>query len=210
MLNWKTKIQRTADKIWKEIHQKEVKDYSWENLKFNYRAEHTELVLSIGMQLGRELEADMDILRAALLLHDIGRNKVEKGHAKVGAQLACEILDNTDFPREKIDAVSYAIGVHAGWDESIPETLEARILWDADKLSKLGASVILHRTMRIPLKGKEIWDAPPEFNKWLKTAEFIKNHMKTPLGSELAKERFHTLKTFVAALNREVMEYHTD
>ena len=91
-MNWETKIQRTADKIWKEIHQKEVKDYSWENLKFNYRAEHTELVLSIGMQLGRELEADMDILRAALLLHDIGRNKVDKGHAKAGAQLASEIL----------------------------------------------------------------------------------------------------------------------
>ena len=152
----------------------------------------------------------MDIVKAAILLHDIGRSKVDKGHAKLGAQLACEILENTDFPLEKIDAVTYAIGAHAGWDESLPETLEARILWDADKLSKLGASVILHRTMRIPLKGKEIWDAPPEFNKWLKTAEFIKNHLKTPLGSELAKGRFHTLKTFVAALNREVMEYHTD
>ena len=209
-MNWETKIKRIADETWKEIHQKELKNYSWENLKFNYRAEHTQLVLSIGMQLGRDLEADMDILKAAILLHDIGRNKVEKGHAKEGAQLAREILENTDFLSEKIDAVTYAIGVHAGWDESIPKTLEARILWDADKLSKLGASVILHRTMRIPLKGKEIWDAAPEFNKWLKTAEFIKNHMKTPRGSELAKERFHTLKTFVAALNREVMEYHTD
>ncbi len=209
-MNWGTKIKQIADETWKEIHQKEIKNYSWENLKFNYRAEHTELVLSIGMQLGRKLEADMDIIRAAILLHDIGRNKVEKGHAKVGAQLASEILKKCDFPLEKIDAVTYAIGIHAGWDESIPETLEARILWDADKLSKLGASVILHRAMRIPLKGKEIWDAAPEFNNWLKTAEFIKDHMKTPIGSKLAKERFHTLKMFVTALNREVSKYHTD
>ena len=162
------------------------------------------------MQLGRKLEADMDILRAAILLHDIGRSKVTKGHAEVGAQLASEFLENTDFPREKIDAVTYAIRAHAGWDGSIPETLEARILWDADKLSKLGASVILHRAMRIPLKGNEIWDAAPEFNKWLKTAKFIKDHMKTSIGSKLAKERFHTLKMFVTALNREVSKYRAD
>jgi len=44
------------------------------------------LVFSIGIEMGKKLGADMEILKAALLLHDIGRSIVEKGHAKVGAQ----------------------------------------------------------------------------------------------------------------------------
>ncbi len=71
-------------------------------------------------------------------------------------------------------------------------------------MSKLGASIILHKTMRLPFRGKNSRDAVTEFNDWLKTAEHIKNNMKTQLGGEMAKERFETLKMFVTALNKEM------
>lgn len=203
-MEWETHIKQVAAEAWKEIHEADVLSFSQEDFRFNYRAEHNELVLSIGMKLGRILGADIKILKAALYLHDIGRRSVQKGHAEVGAKMAVEILNDTDFPPGIIDGVRYAISVHAGWDESLPETLEARILWDADKLSKMGATIILHRAMYWPFKGLRSKDVVSEFNAWLETAEYIKNHMKTEPGAKMAEDRYQTLKEYVTALNEEL------
>ena len=203
-MDWETEIRQKADEAWKEILKKDIRNFSWDNFSFRYRTEHTELVFSIGMEIGKSLGADAEILKAALLLHDIGRSVVKKGHAESGARLAGKILKNTSFPQRKIVDVKYAIASHAGWDESKPESLEACILWDADKLSKLGAFIIVQKAMLCPLQGKNTWDAVSEFNKWLKTAEYIKDNMKTEPGSKMAEERFVTLRMFVTALNKEV------
>jgi len=55
------------------------------------------------------------------------------------------------------------------------------------------------------LKGKNGWEAVSEFNEWLKTAEFLKDNMKTKLGAKMAAKRYQTLKIFVTALNKEVL-----
>jgi uncharacterized protein len=203
-MDWETQIKQKLDETWKEILREDIQNFPLGNLTFNYRAEHTEFVLSIGMEMGKKLGADMEILKAAILLHDIGRSAVKKGHGEVGARMAGKILQDTNFPQSKIDDVEYAIAAHVGWDESIPKTLEACLLWDADKLSKLGASIILQKAMILPLKGKNGWDAVAEFNEWLKTAEYLKDNMKTKLGAKMAEERYQTLKMFVVALNKEV------
>ncbi|MCK5078272.1 MAG: HD domain-containing protein [Calditrichia bacterium] len=203
-MDWEIQVKQKADKAWEKILKADIQKISLDNFVFNYRAEHNELVLSIGMEMGKRLNADLEILKAAILLHDIGRSVVKKGHGKVSAEMAGEILENTNFLQEKIIDVKYAITTHVGWDESLPETLEACILWDADKLSKLGASGILHRVMVLPQRGKNCRDAVTKFNDWLKKAEFIKNNMKTELGSQIAEERYKTLKMFVTALNKEM------
>lgn len=203
-MEWESKLKIESDTIWKKMQLNTRRSFSTDDLRFNCRAEHTDLVYTIGMEIGNELNADMAILKAAILLHDIGRSEVREGHGQKGAEMAAEILRKIHFPVDKINAVEYAIQVHVGWDESIPETLEACILWDADKLSKLGASIILHKSMLLPLKGKQTTDAVEEFNSWLITAEFIKNNMKTEPGKKLAEERYRVLKSFVQALNKEL------
>ena len=205
-MGWESQIRHKIEDTWQQILKEDIRNFSWDNFTFNYRAEHADLVFSIGMEIGKKLGADMEILKAALLLHDIGRSITRKGHGEAGARVAGEILRHTDFPGEKIDEVKYAIAVHVGWDDSMPETLEARILWDADKLSKLGAGIILHRAMRWPFHGKNSTDAVDELNKWLETAEFIRDNMKTVPGAEMARERYQTLKGFVSALNKEVSQ----
>ena len=204
-MDWQKDIIEEAVNICEDILTKEIINFSWKNYKFNYRKEHIELVLSIGMELNEELKGDKEIIKAAIILHDIGRKKRKKGHARLGAEMAEEILKNSDFPEEKIDAVKYAIASHAGWDESVPETLEACILWDADKLSKLGATIVLHKAMVLPFKGKNSFDSIHVFNRWLKSAEFIKDNMKTEPGKKMALERFKTLKFFVESLNKEMI-----
>ena len=203
-LEWKKEIEAVAQETFKLAQQNEVQSFRWTDYDFNYRAEHTQLVTEIGIEIGKEMDADMDVLTAALILHDIGRTTEEKVHGSIGALMAEEILRRTDFPVDKIDAVRYAITAHVGWDESTPDTLEACIVWDADKLSKLGATIIVHRLMRMPLKGKRSFDALPEFNDWMKHAEYIKKNMKTEPGKRIAEDRYRILHAFVAALNREL------
>jgi putative nucleotidyltransferase with HDIG domain len=103
--DWEIQIKKKADQTWERILRNDIQNLSADNFTFNYRAEHTELVLSIGLEIGKKLGADTDILKAAILLHDIGRYAVRKGHGEVGAQMAGDILKDTNFPQEKIDAV---------------------------------------------------------------------------------------------------------
>ncbi len=203
-MGWETSIKQRVEETFCNILEEHKKKFSWNSYIYNYRAEHNELVFSIGITIGKILKADMEILKAALLLHDIGRGAAKKGHGEAGARIAGDILRDTDFPAKKIDDVKYAVAAHVGFDDNMPETLEARIVWDADKLSKLGSIIILQKTMRLPLQGKNTWDAVSEFNEWLKTAEKIKNNMKTPPGRKMAAERYETLKIFVTSLNKEI------
>jgi HD superfamily phosphodiesterase len=84
--------------------------------------------------------------QAAAWLHDITKGDGES-HATSGASFAHDFLPQTDFPPEKINQVARAIADHKGlWrDEPLTE-LESMVLWDADKLSKIGLTAAFHWT----------------------------------------------------------------
>jgi uncharacterized protein len=111
---------------------------------FNYRWEHVQAVVRLAIRLADLTGADREIVEAAAWLHDVAKGR-GKNHAKDGAVAARWILSETDFPPGKIDAVADAIAKHRGlWTSKPVEPLEAAVLWDADKLSKLGATAVLH------------------------------------------------------------------
>ena len=86
---------------------------------------------------------DPDLLRAAALLHDVARPMEDEGfvddHAKEGVKIAREILKRVGFPESKIGKVAYYIEVRRFRSRVKPETIEAQILQDADRLDVLGA-----------------------------------------------------------------------
>ncbi|MFN2220945.1 MAG: HD domain-containing protein [Candidatus Promineifilaceae bacterium] len=99
---------------------------------FNYRWEHVEAVVTLAMRLADLTGADPEIVEAAAWLHDVTKQDGEE-HAETGARFAARFLPQTDFPEEKIPAVVRAIAEHM-------------VLWDADKLSKLGLTAAFHFT----------------------------------------------------------------
>jgi uncharacterized protein len=114
-------------------------------LPFNYRWEHVQAVVRLALRLADLVGADREIVEAAAWLHDVRKQGRDDDHGRDGATAARHILAGTDFPPAKIDAVAEAIAQHVGLftDEPV-EPLEAAVLWDADKLSKLGATAVLH------------------------------------------------------------------
>lgn len=114
------------------------------DVAFDYRWEHVQAVVRLAVRLAMVTGADREIVEAAAWLHDVAKPHSEQ-HGQDGAAIARQVLRQTDFPPEKIDAVADAIVKHVGLftDERI-EPVEAAVVWDADKLSKLGATAVLH------------------------------------------------------------------
>lgn len=121
---------------------------------FNYRWEHVVAVHTLAMKLARLTGADLEIVEAATWLHDIEKEAGED-HPQKGADYAREFLAKSDFPPDKIDRVARAIEEHQGlWRNEPLQLLESQVLWDADKLAKLGLTAAFHWTGMAYAKGK--------------------------------------------------------
>ena len=92
-----------------------------------------------------EENVDMDVLLISALLHDIARvkesrdNTGEIDHAVLGSQMAGEILKKLGYEDELVNKAKHCIKVHRFRTGNQPETIEEKILFDADKLDAIGA-----------------------------------------------------------------------
>jgi uncharacterized protein len=108
--------------------------------------EHVRRVYRLCLQLAVDFPAiDVDVLQAAALLHDIARVKEDKDptgtidHAALGATMGVALLRSFGFPEPQSAAVAHCIAAHRYRGGSVPQSLEAKVLFDADKLDVLGA-----------------------------------------------------------------------
>ena len=98
-----------------------------------------------------EESVDYNVLICACLLHDIGRaeqlDDPSLDHARIGAEKARGFLTRNGFDAGFINAVCGCIASHRFRGDNAPETVEARILFDADKLDVSGALGIARTLM---------------------------------------------------------------
>lgn len=111
-----------------------------------HEMEHVMRVYNLCLHLAKyEPDIDLDVLKTAALLHDIARVKEFKDktgridHAVLGGEMAAEILRTLGYSEEKITQVKNCIVAHRYRRKGEPQTKEAKILFDADKLDVLGA-----------------------------------------------------------------------
>lgn len=111
---------------------------------------HAKRVHDLAVRLADDHEAtvDRDVLSAATWLHDIGRPRERKGlidnHNKWSARKAGELLEAEGVEFDQIEAVKHCIKTHSIRSSSPePETLDAKLLFDADKLEAAGARGII-------------------------------------------------------------------
>ncbi|MBK8905760.1 MAG: HD domain-containing protein [Anaerolineaceae bacterium] len=156
------KKSSTPQKPWRKTVKKAMKQATEEEAKqrfgtadplFNYRWEHVTAVVTLALKLGELTGADLEVVEAAAWLHDI-RKEAGPKHPQEGAKAAHEILPTTDFPPEKIGHVAKVIRSHMGlWRKKPLKDLEAQVLWDADKLAKIGLTAAFHFTPLTLMKG---------------------------------------------------------
>lgn len=115
-----------------------------ENKKGSHDWEHTERVYNMCLHIAAVENANVLIVKAASLLHDIGRHEQDRqkgkvSHADIGVQMALPILETHGFDADEIRQILHCIKTHSYRKGPSPLTLEAKILFDADKLDAIGA-----------------------------------------------------------------------
>ena len=105
---------------------------------------HIDRVLYSALDIAKHEEnIDYDVLIASCLLHDIGREKQAVDpricHARAGGEMAYDFLLSLGWEKEKSLHVRDCISTHRYRGDNPPRTIEARILFDADKLDACGA-----------------------------------------------------------------------
>jgi uncharacterized protein len=110
----------------------------------SHKWDHTLRVCRLCERIGVGEGVDMDVLLAAAYLHDIGRSYQDESngavcHAEKGAQMAEPIVEKLALSEAQKKNILHCIRSHRFRGHHEPETPEARVLFDADKLDAIGA-----------------------------------------------------------------------
>jgi len=199
----------------------EAKSYL-SNARGSHDWAHTERVYNLCMHIGKKENADLEILKLAAILHDIGRELQDKlngeiCHAEKGAILARELLKKHNLDNEKIDKIIHCIESHRFRGDKIPQSKEAKILFDADKLDSIGAVGIgraflfagevgakLHDKNVNTEKTKPYTKEDTAYREFMVKLRKVKDRMLTHEGKRIAEERHKFMVDFFDRLNNEV------
>lgn len=183
--------------------------------------DHTERVYELCLRIGRKERADLDVLRLAALPHDIGREEEDRSngrtcHAAKGAVLADEILRKHGIGAKRIGQVVRCIETHRYRGRLVPDSLEGKILFDADKLDSIGAVGIgraflfagevgarLHDPKIKVRKTRPYTKEDTAYREFLVKLSKIKVRMFTAEGRRMARERHTFMVEFFDRLNKE-------
>jgi uncharacterized protein len=124
-------------------HRKATEASGYTNPDFDYRWKHTLRVTQFGKQISEHEKADLEVVIAACLLHDISKfEKEEYGveHGRVSARIARPYLETLDYSEARLNNICYSIAVHVDdkADFEHPVTLESKIVSDADNIDRFG------------------------------------------------------------------------
>lgn len=187
---------------------------------------HIERVYCLAERLAMEEGANIKIVRAAALLHDAkgstsGQDS-RKEHHLASADFAREILTAEGWEEESIAAVQHCIRAHrfrAGARDEAPQSLEAKILFDADKLDVIGAIGVARVIAYAVLAGTPIFTQPSQqfiqtgkeelnekhstYHEFIFKLVKIKERMFTRGGKALAEERHAYIVEYYQRLQAE-------
>ena len=187
--------------------------------------DHIYRVLYQALEIAKtEENVDYDVLITACLLHDVGRKEQfadpKVCHAMAGAEKAYKFLTENGFDTEFAEKIKHCIQAHRYRESNQPQTLEAKILFDADKLDVVGAMGIA-RTLLYKGKMEEpLYSLKPDgsvsdgtgdmvpsfFQEYKYKLEGLYSKFYTKRATELAKERQAAAVDFYNSLYKEVRD----
>jgi len=188
--------------------------------------DHVMRVYRMAERLAHTEGADLEIVRAAALLHDAqgsapgGEEQDRASHHQHSAEFARQILEHEGWPAARIEAVLHCIRAHRYRDtREPPATLEAQILFDADKLDVLGAIGAARTIAYAVLDGQPVYAEPSthfiqtgekepgephsSYHEYLFKLSKVKDRLFTPTARALAAERHTYLENFFTRLADE-------
>lgn len=200
---------------------KEAKKY-FRKSRGSHGWDHTVRVYKLALKIGKKEKADLGILKLAAILHDIGRGWEDKSkgkvcHAEKGAILARKILEKYNFRKERVKQITHCVASHRFRGKKKPQSKEAKVLFDADKLDSIGA-VGLGRAFlfagevgaRLHNKGIDIGQTrqyskeDTAYREFMVKLKKIKDRVLTKEGKKIAQQRHQFMIEFFKRLDQEI------
>lgn len=184
--------------------------------------DHTLRVYRLCRRIGTAEEADLPVVLAAAYLHDIGRVQQDRGgghpcHAEMGAVMGREILASFGIGSERRENIIHCIAAHRFRRGEPPRTLEAKVLFDADKLDAIGAVGVARAFLfagelgaRLHSPEKDVTREPDYsiddtgYREYVVKLSKIRQRVLTDTGRRLADDRHRFMTVF---FDRFIEEY---
>ena len=189
--------------------------------------DHVQRVYRLASHIAQAEGADLAIVQAAALLHDAQEDQrsatstARLTHQHASASFAAQILAAEGWTEERIAAVQHCIRAHRFRDDSEPpQTLEARVLFDADKLDAIGAVGVVRAiayaiTHRNPpyaepspqfIEHGQLKESEPHsaYHEYLFKLRKLKDRLYTPTARTIATERHREMVAFFERLKQEM------
>jgi uncharacterized protein len=185
--------------------------------------DHVDRVVNLAEQIvSTEKGADRFIVKTAAILHDIARiDEVESGgrtcHAERGSRMAHDFLIGQGLDAGRAERIRDCILAHRYRNDHAPDTLEAKILYDADKLDSIGAVGIGRAFLFSGEVGARLHNPDIDVNltkayskedtayrEYMVKLRHISEKMLTAGGRRLAEERHRFMVEFFDRLQKEV------
>ncbi len=184
--------------------------------------EHTLRVERLCRRIGPREGADPLVLALAACLHDIGRSQQDRSrgtvcHARQGAAMAAAILEVHPLPPDLQANVLHCIRSHRYRSSEHPQTIEAKVLFDADKLDAIGAVGVARAYLfagevgaRLHNPDNAVDDTAPYtrddtgYREYRLKLRHIKDRMLTAEGRRLAAARHRVMVDFFARFIAEI------
>ncbi|WML34028.1 HD domain-containing protein [Clostridium sp. OS1-26] len=198
-----------------------------------HNLDHVFRVYNLCLLLAKyEKDADLEILIPSALLHDIARVEEsqdktgEIDHAVLGSVIVEDILRDLEYEEDKIEKIKHCIIAHRFRTGNEPNSIEAKILFDSDKLDVIGTIGIARTFMLAGQFGQRL-TVNESLNDYLKSntvengrikdvskhTPFIEYEVKfkkipdklyTQKAKEIGKERLDFMEMYFNRLKLEI------
>ncbi len=155
---------------------------------------------------------------------EAGDHALRQGHHHASADFAARVLAAEGWTRERISAVQHCIRSHRFRDDSeLPQTLEARVLFDADKLDAIGAIGVARALAFAVRRGQPVYAPPSEqflhtgktqpgephsaYHEYRFKLVKLKDRLFTPAARIIAEQRHQQMVDFFERLADEAEGY---
>lgn len=186
--------------------------------------DHILRVLRMAERIGTALGADLKILHAAALLHDAsgahpGQGEGRANHESSSAEFARQVLDAEGWSAQEIESVVHCIRTHRFRGSERPQSLEAKILFDADKLDVIGAFGTARTIGYAVQAGQPVFAEPSDeflstgtttpgephsaYHEYLFKLRHIRERLNTEQAQAIAEQRDRLMRAFFDQLAAE-------
>ena len=189
--------------------------------------DHAQRALALARRIGQAEGADLEVVETAVLLHDIHRADEDQGHAAGAAEVGDHALLAADAARrilarqnpppsaDFIEAVAHCIAAHRFRNSVEPQTIEAKTVFDADKLDAIGAIGIARAYAYGGMMGQRLWGEVPDgytgngpdhtaYHEFVYKLSKIQDRLTTTTGRAIAQERHAAMVAYFERLRAEI------